>query len=178
MRPHWRRFPVMPRNAGIGLVEPTDSFIYLSTDVGIGGAVVRDGHVVRGDHGFGGELGHVSVDMRDRSAVAVAADAWGVQAVGRWSVRPASPAAMPRPRESINELIDTVGASATQRRGRRGRRPGGHGLGGHVDHQRMRYRYRDARWSMGAFRTRPDPSDRTHGATVRAGAVVPEVQAR
>ena len=49
---------------GIGLVEPTDSFIYLSTDVGIGGAVVRDGHVVRGDHGFGGELGHVSVDMR------------------------------------------------------------------------------------------------------------------
>ncbi len=47
-----------------GQIEPTDSFIYMSTDVGIGGAVIRDGRVVPGDHGFGGELGHVSVDMR------------------------------------------------------------------------------------------------------------------
>ena len=36
----------------------------MSTDVGIGGAVIREGRVVSGDHGFGGELGHVSVDMR------------------------------------------------------------------------------------------------------------------
>ena len=42
-----------------GIVEPNASFIYLSTDVGIGGAVVRGGHVEIGDHGFGGELGHV-----------------------------------------------------------------------------------------------------------------------
>ncbi|WP_298047305.1 ROK family protein [uncultured Bifidobacterium sp.] len=49
---------------GMGMLEPTASFIYLSTDVGIGGALVRDGRVVRGDHGFGGEIGHVSVDMR------------------------------------------------------------------------------------------------------------------
>lgn len=47
-----------------GIVGPNDSFIYLSTDVGIGGAVVRAGHVEIGDHGFGGELGHVSVDLR------------------------------------------------------------------------------------------------------------------
>ena len=39
-------------------------FGYMSTDVGIGGAVIREGRVVSGDHGFGGELGHVSVDMR------------------------------------------------------------------------------------------------------------------
>lgn len=47
-----------------GRIKPTDSFIYMSTDVGIGGAVIREGRVVSGDHGFGGELGHVSVDMR------------------------------------------------------------------------------------------------------------------
>lgn len=37
-----------------GIVDPNASFIYLSTDVGIGGAVVRGGHVEIGDHGFGG----------------------------------------------------------------------------------------------------------------------------
>ena len=47
-----------------GIVDPNASFIYLSTDVGIGGAVVRGGHVEIGDHGFGGELGHVSVELR------------------------------------------------------------------------------------------------------------------
>ena len=47
-----------------GRIKPTDSFLYMSTDVGIGGAVIREGRVMSGDHGFGGELGHVSVDMR------------------------------------------------------------------------------------------------------------------
>lgn len=46
-----------------GRIKPTDSFLYMSTDVGIGGAVIREGRVMSGDHGFGGELGHVSVDM-------------------------------------------------------------------------------------------------------------------
>ncbi|AKV55382.1 ROK family protein [Bifidobacterium actinocoloniiforme DSM 22766] len=44
-------------------LTPTDSFIYISTDIGIGGAVVRGGAVEPGDHGFAGELGHVSVDL-------------------------------------------------------------------------------------------------------------------
>ena len=52
------------RREGSGQIKPTDSFIYMSTDVGIGGAVIREGRVVSGDHGFSGELGHVSVDMR------------------------------------------------------------------------------------------------------------------
>ena len=33
------------------------------TDIGIGGAVVRDGEVVMGSHGFAGEIGHLSVAM-------------------------------------------------------------------------------------------------------------------
>ena len=45
------------------VVDRTDSFIYLSTDIGIGGAVVRDGEVVMGSHGFAGEIGHLSVAM-------------------------------------------------------------------------------------------------------------------
>ncbi|NEG95746.1 ROK family protein [Bifidobacterium sp. SMB2] len=51
------------RNRAETPLDPNDSFLYISTDVGVGGAIVRSGSVVRGDHGFGGELGHVSVDM-------------------------------------------------------------------------------------------------------------------
>lgn len=47
----------------LNVVDRTDSFIYLSTDIGIGGAVVCDGEVVMGSHGFAGEIGHLSVAM-------------------------------------------------------------------------------------------------------------------
>lgn len=47
----------------LNVVDRTDSFIYLSADIGIGGAVVRDGEVVMGSHGFAGEIGHLSVAM-------------------------------------------------------------------------------------------------------------------
>ncbi|WP_353336180.1 ROK family protein [Bifidobacterium psychraerophilum] len=46
-----------------GIVGPADSFIYISTDIGIGGAVVHEGRVEHGDHGFAGELGHISVAL-------------------------------------------------------------------------------------------------------------------
>ena len=51
------------RASFLNVVARTDSFIYLSTDIGIGGAVVRDGEVVMGSHGFAGEIGHLSVAM-------------------------------------------------------------------------------------------------------------------
>lgn len=47
----------------LNVVGRTDSFIYLSTDIGIGGAVVRDGEVVAGVQGFAGEIGHMSVSL-------------------------------------------------------------------------------------------------------------------
>jgi predicted NBD/HSP70 family sugar kinase len=37
-------------------------FVYLSGEIGIGGATVVDGHVVQGRHGWAGEIGHVCVD--------------------------------------------------------------------------------------------------------------------
>ncbi|RBP97308.1 NagC family transcriptional regulator [Bifidobacterium aemilianum] len=46
-----------------GVVGPSESFLYISTDIGIGGALVRRGQVERGDHGFAGELGHLSVSL-------------------------------------------------------------------------------------------------------------------
>lgn len=45
------------------LVGANSSFIYVSTDIGIGGALVRDGRVIVGDHGFAGEIGHLAVEM-------------------------------------------------------------------------------------------------------------------
>ena len=51
------------RASFLNVVDRTDSSIYLSTDIGIGGAVVRDGEVVMGSHGFAGEIGHLSVAM-------------------------------------------------------------------------------------------------------------------
>lgn len=51
------------RASFLNVVDRTDSFIYLSTNIGIGGAVVRDGEVVMGSHGFAGEIGHLSVAM-------------------------------------------------------------------------------------------------------------------
>jgi predicted NBD/HSP70 family sugar kinase len=41
--------------------EPSD-FVYLSGEVGVGGAVVVDGAVMTGRHGWAGEIGHVCVD--------------------------------------------------------------------------------------------------------------------
>ena len=37
-------------------------FVYLSGEIGIGGAVVLDGRVMTGQHGWAGEIGHVTVD--------------------------------------------------------------------------------------------------------------------
>lgn len=38
------------------------SFVYVSGEVGIGGAIVLDGEIFRGRHGWSGEIGHLLVD--------------------------------------------------------------------------------------------------------------------
>ncbi|OHV27106.1 hypothetical protein BBK14_21055 [Parafrankia soli] len=45
-----------------GRSGPLPDFVYLSGEIGIGGAVVRDGAVITGRHGWAGEIGHVCVD--------------------------------------------------------------------------------------------------------------------
>jgi predicted NBD/HSP70 family sugar kinase len=48
--------------ASPGRPGPLGDFIYLSGEIGIGGAVVVDGRVMAGRHGWAGEIGHVCVD--------------------------------------------------------------------------------------------------------------------
>ena len=96
------------RRDGDGIVGPSESFIYLSTDVGIGGAVVRNGHVEIGDHGFGGELGHTSVELRGpvcRCGRRGCLETYAGRRAMVESAGIASGAAAAR-RESVDELID------------------------------------------------------------------------
>ena len=91
-----------------GIVDPNASFIYLSTDVGIGGAVVRGGRVEIGDHGFGGELGHMSVELRGpvcRCGRRGCLETYAGRRAMVESAGIASGSAAAR-RESINELIE------------------------------------------------------------------------
>lgn len=91
-----------------GIVGPNDSFIYMSTDVGIGGAVVRGGRVEIGDHGFGGEIGHMSVELRGpvcRCGRRGCLETYAGRRAMVESADIASGSAAAR-RESINELIE------------------------------------------------------------------------
>jgi len=49
-----------------GAGRDLSSFVHVSAGVGIGAGVVLDGRLVRGAHGFAGELGHVVVDRTGR----------------------------------------------------------------------------------------------------------------
>ncbi|MEU3450555.1 ROK family protein [Streptomyces thermolilacinus] len=42
--------------------ERARSFLYVSGEIGVGGAIVVDGELLRGAHGFAGEIGHVPAD--------------------------------------------------------------------------------------------------------------------
>ncbi|MFD9540046.1 ROK family protein [Streptomyces sp. NPDC060022] len=44
---------------GLGTVR---TFLYLTGEIGVGGALVLDGELLRGAHGFAGEIGHVVLD--------------------------------------------------------------------------------------------------------------------
>ncbi|MFC9248660.1 ROK family protein [Streptomyces sp. NPDC057136] len=45
-----------------GGLDKARSFLYLTGEIGVGGALVLDGELLRGAHGFAGEIGHVVVD--------------------------------------------------------------------------------------------------------------------
>lgn len=45
-----------------GAGKQLSSFVYLSAGSGVGAGVIIDGYLVRGSHGFAGELGHIVVD--------------------------------------------------------------------------------------------------------------------
>ena len=45
-----------------GIARNVDNFIYLTSDIGLGGGIVIDGRLFRGGHGYGGEIGHIQRD--------------------------------------------------------------------------------------------------------------------
>jgi glucokinase-like ROK family protein len=42
-----------------GIARNIDNFIYLSSDIGLGGGIMIGGKLFRGAHGYGGEIGHI-----------------------------------------------------------------------------------------------------------------------
>ncbi len=46
-----------------GVAQDRGSFVCAFGEVGVGGGIFVDGEVFRGVHGFGGELGHITVDV-------------------------------------------------------------------------------------------------------------------
>jgi glucokinase-like ROK family protein len=42
-----------------GVARGVDNFIYLNSDIGLGGGIMIDGKLFRGGHGYGGEIGHI-----------------------------------------------------------------------------------------------------------------------
>ncbi|MBO1330658.1 ROK family transcriptional regulator [Streptomyces sp. VRA16 Mangrove soil] len=54
-----------------GHARGIDDFVYLHLGEGLGGAVVSDGEVRRGHHGFAGEIAHLSVPGPDGTAMAL-----------------------------------------------------------------------------------------------------------
>ncbi|MCW2724312.1 MAG: hypothetical protein JWN35_1233 [Frankiales bacterium] len=50
------------RGAGVGLSD----MVYISGEVGIGGGFILEGRPMRGSGGYGGEIGHMSIDPRGR----------------------------------------------------------------------------------------------------------------
>jgi glucokinase len=48
--------------AGHGAARGSRDFLYITVSTGIGGAIVSDGHLLRGPDGAAGELGHILID--------------------------------------------------------------------------------------------------------------------
>src|SRR6056297_1196095 len=45
-----------------GSARHTDNFVVLTLGTGVGGGAYTQGHLIVGGHGYGGELGHITVD--------------------------------------------------------------------------------------------------------------------
>ncbi|MBI5294500.1 MAG: ROK family protein [Chloroflexi bacterium] len=59
-----------------GVARNTDNFIYLSSDIGLGGGVVIDGRLFRGANGYGGEIGHIQRDPQGEQCACGRVGCW------------------------------------------------------------------------------------------------------
>lgn len=74
--------------------------VLITLGTGVGGGIVSDGHLVRGADGFGGEIGHITVDAHgprchcgSRGCLEVFAGSYGIHRTARAQLRRSVPAA-------------------------------------------------------------------------------------
>ena len=60
------------RGAAVG----SANVVYLSGDVGVGGGIILDGHLMSGEGGYGGEIGHMVINPRGRICRCGARGCW------------------------------------------------------------------------------------------------------
>lgn len=59
-----------------GVARNTENFIYLSSDIGLGGGVMLDGRLFRGANGYGGEIGHIQRDPQGEQCACGRVGCW------------------------------------------------------------------------------------------------------
>jgi len=98
-----------------GVGRGAGSMAMLALGTGVGGAVILDGHLVRGKSGYGGEFGHVSVKFDGRPCVCgirgcLSAYAAGVGMAAEFPGRPRGDAAGKSPEPSYAEPLSDAEA--------------------------------------------------------------------
>jgi glucokinase len=91
----------------LGAARGVDDFVMITLGTGIGGGIVAGGHLVRGNSGFAGEIGHVVVDPSGPRCPCGKRGCWERYASGAGVARLAREAAIGgRLRKLVSELGD------------------------------------------------------------------------
>ena len=62
-----------------GVARGCDNFIYLASGIGLGGGIVIDGNLFRGEHGYAGEIGHIQRDPQGEKCACGRIGCWETQ---------------------------------------------------------------------------------------------------
>jgi glucokinase-like ROK family protein len=76
-----------------GVGQPVDNFIFINSDIGLGGGIIINGKLFKGGHGFAGEIGHIQRDANG--------DLCGCGRRGCWETQVGPRAVLQRVRRSI-----------------------------------------------------------------------------
>ncbi len=83
-----------------GVARDVDNFIYLSSDIGLGGGIIIGGKLFRGGDGYGGEIGHIQRDP--------AGELCGCGRKGCWETQVGPRAVLRRVRSELKQHPDTT----------------------------------------------------------------------
>ncbi|HMB23532.1 MAG: ROK family protein [Chloroflexota bacterium] len=81
-----------------GIARDVDNFIYLSAGIGLGGGIMVDGKLFRGDNGYAGEIGHIQRDPTGELC--------GCGRVGCWETQVGPRAVLQRVRKELQSHMD------------------------------------------------------------------------